>query len=192
MGLWTYLCYLISVVLDCGLCFGFWFLCVLFGWFLMGMGWLWVLCSLGWFLMGMGCFDFSILWLILMCLGWFWFLMDLGFDFSVIWVWVLNFSDHYVGHLSAIILHDQSRFNISYLSSFKDIFCQWDPKYYVYLLMPNKVSLEAIPVNWLKNFEGQLVNTFFLFFFFIRYLLLQKEVRFFALLYIYKFIDCLC
>ena len=113
--------------------------------------------------------------------------MDLGFDFSVIWVWVLNFSVLYVGHLSAIILHDQSRFNVSYFSSFKDIFCQWDPKYYVYLLMPNKVSLEAIPVNWLKNFEGQLRQ--YLFFFF-RYLLLQKEVQFFALLYIYKFIDC--
>ena len=91
--------------------------------------------------------------------------MDLGFDFSVIWVWVLNFSVLYVGHLSAIILHDQSRFNVSYFSSFEDIFCQWDPKYYVYLLMPNKVSLVAMPVNWLKIFEGQLCQ-YHLFFFF--------------------------
>ena len=133
MGLWTYLCYLISVVLDCGLCFGFWFLCVL--WF--DFSWVWVgfdfsMCSLGWFLMGM---------------GWFWFLCSLvdfswvwvGFDFSWIWVlisqlfwvWVFNFFVLYVGHLSAIILHDQSRFEISYFSSFKDIFYQWDPKYYI-------------------------------------------------------------
>ena len=155
------------------------------GWFLMGMGWLWFLCSLGWFLMGMGCFDFSILWLI--CHGSGWFLMDLGFDFSVIWVWVFNFPVLYVDHLSAIILHDQSRFNIFYFSSFEDIFCQLDPNYYVYLLMPNKVSLAAIPVNWLENLKASFVNTFF----FFRYLLLQKEVQFFALLYIYKFIDCL-
>ena len=61
MGLWTYLCYLISVVLDCGLCFGFWFLCVLwvishgyglamsslfFGLISHGYGLFWFLCSL--------------------------------------------------------------------------------------------------------------------------------------------------
>ena len=69
---------------------------------------------------------------------------------------VLNFSVLYVGHLFAIILHDQSRFNISYFSSLEDIFCQWGPKYYVYLLMPNKVSLAVIPVNCLQKFEGQL------------------------------------
>ena len=97
-----------------------------------------------------------------------------------------NFSILYVGHLSAIILHDQSRFNISYFSSFEDIFCQLDPNYYVYLLMLNKVSLAAIPVNWLKTFEGQLHQYPFFFF-----LLLQKEVHFFAFLYFYKFIDCL-
>ena len=187
MGLWTYLCYLISVVLYCGLCIGFWFLCVLwfdFSWVLVdfdfsvffglislwyglvmislffglisyGYGLFWFLYSLvdfSWVWVG---FDFSVLW----------FLMDLGFDFSVIWVWVFNFSVLYVDHLSAIILHDQSRFNIFYFSSFEDIFCQLDPNYYVYLLMPNKVSLAAIPVNWLKNFEGQLLQYLFFFFF---------------------------
>ena len=102
----------------------------------------------------------------------FWFLsyLSLGFEF----LWSL------CSHLSAIILHDQSRFNISYLSSFKDIFCQWDPKYYVYLLMPYTVSLAALPVNWLKNFEGFVNTIFFFFFFFSMYLLLQKEVQFFC------------
>ena len=145
------------------------------GWFLMGMGWIWFLFfglishgyGLFWFLCSVVDSHRSGLVLISLFLGW--FLMDLGFDFSVIWVWVLNFSVLYVGHLSAIILHDQSRFNVSYFSSFKDIFCQWDPKYYVYLLMPNKVSVAAMPVNWLKIFEGQLCQYhlfFFLFFFF--------------------------
>ena len=157
MGLWTYLCYLISVVLVCGLCFGFWFLCVFFGLISLVYGLVMISLFFGWFLMG---------------LGWFWFLCSLV-DFS--WIWVLisqlfesgffNFSILYVGHLSAIILHDQSRFNISYFSSFEDIFFQWDPKYYVYLLMPNKVSLASIPVNWLKNFEGQLHQYPFFFFF---------------------------
>ena len=95
MGLWTYL---ISVVLDCGLCFGFWVLislCVLWfdfswvwvgfdfsvcslGWFLMGMGWIWFLCSLGWFLW---------VWVVLISLfsGWFSWVW-VGFDFSVPWL----------------------------------------------------------------------------------------------------------
>ena len=164
----------------CVLGFGFWFLCVFFG--LISHGFELVLISLcvlwvdfSWVWVG---YDFSVLWvdfygyglfwflcslvdshgsgLVLISLFLGWFLMDLGFAFSVTWVWVLNFSVLHVGHLSAIILHDQSRFNISYFSSFEDIFCQWDPKYYVYLLMPNKVSLAAMPVNWLKIFEGQL------------------------------------
>ena len=144
-------------------------------------------CSLGWFLMGMGCFDLDRTWvdshgsgLVLISLFFGWFLMDLGFDFSVIWVWVLNFSVLYVGHLSAIILHDQSRFNIRNFSSFQDIFCQLDPNYYVYLLMPNKVSLAAIPVNWLKNFEGQLRQYLFIFFFFL------SLYCFFSCIYSYK------
>ena len=161
----------------------------------MGMSWFWFLCVFfGWFLMDMGCFDFSILWLIshgfglvLISLFFGWFLMDLDFDFSVIWVWAFNFSVLYVGHLSAIILHDQSRFNRSYFSSFEDIFCQLDPNYYVYLLMLNKVSLAAIPVNWWKFLKASFINNYFFFFFYSN----KRRCRFFALLYIYKFIDYL-
>ena len=151
MGLWTYLCYLISVVLYCGLCIRFWFLCVFFGLISHGISWFWFLCVL-WvdFSSVWVGYDFSVLWVdflwvwvvlisllfgwFLMGLGWFWFLCSLV-DFS--WIRVLisqlfesgffNFSILYVGHLSAIILHDQSRFNISYFSSFEEIFCQLDP-----------------------------------------------------------------
>ena len=153
----------------------FWFLCVFFGLVSHGYGLDMISLFFGLISHGYGLFWFlcsvvdshrSGLVLISLFLGW--FLMDLGFDFSVIWVWVLNFSVLY--SLCMPFVCNNITWSVTFqhklFFSFKDIFCQWDPKYYVYLLMPNKVSLAAMLVNWLKNFEGQLCQYQLFFFFF--------------------------
>ena len=150
MGLWTYLCYLISVVLDCGLCFGFWFLCVL----RFDFSWVWVgfdfsVCSLGWFLMVWVGYDFSVLWvdfswvwvvLISLFFGWFSWVW-VGFDFSVPW----------------LISHGSGFWFLSYLSLGFEFLCS--------LCRPFVCN----NITWLVTFQHMP------FFFFWRYILSMRS-----------------
>ena len=62
--------------------------------------------------------------------------------------------------------------------SFKDIVCQWYPKDFDCLLMPNKTLLAVIPINSLKKSSGCYFNTFFANTFI--YSLYQRIMQFFA------------